>query len=162
MKLKLTKLLLAVGLSSAVGQTFAQFVEPSQVSVCEYGRAEALTETTIKRATIVHVSNVEIAASQENRTLGAVVGGAAGGLASKSGDYGKRLAVVAIGAAVGTKVADHVGKTPGIRFLVEDSDKAILAIVAAHDGCATAINKGDRVFVAKSTSWPQKIRIIRE
>lgn len=162
MKIKSIKQLLFIGLLSGAGQSIAQFVEPSQASVCEYSRAESLAESMIKRATIVHVSNVDIASSQENRGLGAVVGGAVSGLASKSSDYGSRFALAAIGAAVGTKVADQVGRTPGLRFLVEDTDKSILAIVAARDSCATAINKGDRVFIAKSTTWPQKIRIIRE
>jgi outer membrane lipoprotein SlyB len=162
MKLNLIKHLLRIGLLSVASHSHAQFVEPSQVSICEFGRAEALTESTIKRATIVHVSSVEIATAQENRVLGAVVGGAVGGLASKNSDFGSRLAVTAIGTAVGTKVADHVGKTPGIRFLVEDSDKVIVSIVAARDACASAMGVGSRVFIAKSSSWPQKVRIIRE
>ena len=42
--------------------SFAQSFDPSTRSICEYGRGEALTEASIKRGTVVHVSAVDVGA----------------------------------------------------------------------------------------------------
>ena len=138
--------------------SFAQSFEPSTRSICEYGRGEALTEASIKRGTVVHVSAVDVGASSSTLALGGVVGGAAVAALTDGKDWGTRSALTALGAAAGVKVAERTGQTEGLRFLVEDKQGTIIALVAEADDCARAIAKGDTVFVARG----QRTRLIRE
>ena len=85
--------------------SFAQSFEPSTRSICEYGRGEALTEASIKRGTVVHVSAVDVGASSSTLALGGVVGGAAVAALTNGKDWGTRSALTALGAAAGVKVA---------------------------------------------------------
>lgn len=138
--------------------SFAQSFEPSTRSICEYGRGEALTEASIKRGTVVHVSAVDVGASSSTLALGGVVGGAAVAALTDGKDWGTRSALTALGAAAGVKVAERTGQTEGLRFLVEDKQGTIIALVAEADDCARAISKGDTVFVARG----QRTRLIME
>ena len=107
---------------------------------------------------MVHVSAVDVGASSSTLALGGVVGGAAVAALTNGKDWGTRSALTALGAAAGVKVAERTGQTEGLRFLVEDKQGTIIALVAEADDCARAISKGDTVFVARG----QRTRLIRE
>ena len=77
--------------------SFAQSFDPSTRSICEYGRGEALTEASIKRGTVVHVSAVDVGASSSTLALGGVVGGAAVAALTDGKDWGTRSALTALG-----------------------------------------------------------------
>ncbi len=78
--------------------------------------------------------------------------------ATKDQDAGTRAAVAVLGAAAGYKVAERVGKSEALRFLVEDKQGTIIALVAEADDCAKEIAKGDTVFVSRGA----RTRLIRE
>ena len=107
---------------------------------------------------MVHVSAVDVGASSSTLALGGVVGAAAVAALTDGKDWGTRSALTALGAAAGVKVAERTGQTEGLRFLVEDKQGTIIALVAEADDCARAIAKGDTVFVARG----QRTRLIRE
>ena len=152
------KTIIIFGVLSIINTTsFAQTFEPSISSICEYGRGEALTEASIKRGTVVHVSAVDVGASSSTLALGGVVGGAAVAALTSGKDWGTRSALAALGAAVGIKMAEQTGQTGGLRFLVEDKQGTIIALVAEADNCARSIAKGDTVFIARGT----RTRLIR-
>lgn len=145
--------LLTIGAAS-----FAQSFESSTRSVCEYGSGEVLTAVSIRRGTVVHISTVDMGASSSTLALGGVVGGATVAALTNDKDWRTRSALTALGAAAGVKVAERTGQTEGLRFLVEDKQGNIIALVAEADQCAREIAKGDAVFVAKG----QRTRLIRE
>lgn len=138
--------------------SYSQIFDQSTRSICEYGRGEALSEVNIKRGIVVHVSQVDIGASSSALALGGVLGGAGVTAFTNGQDWATRSALAALGVAAGAKVAEHAGQSEGVRFLIEDKQGTITALVAEADDCARAISKGDTVFVARGA----RTRLIRD
>jgi len=121
-----------------------------------------LAEASIRRGTVVHVSEVDIGAAPATVTLGGVVGGAAVVAATKDQSADVRAAAALLGAAAGYKAAERLGMSAGVRFLIEDKQGTIVALVAEADECTRSIAKGDTVFVSRGGGYPGNTRLIKD
>ncbi len=123
-----------------------------------YTRAEAQKPLSVTYGTIISVADVTIA--REESGGGAVAGGVAGGIAGSTigGGDGRTLATAAgvlIGAAIGSKTEQEMGKKDALEIEVEQDDGQIFVIVQEKDD---EFLPGDRVRIIETQYGKLRVR----
>ena len=121
----------------------------SDLTSTTYSRGEARQMQTVQFGTIVGIENVQLEGTDTG--IGAIAGGAVGGIAASDIGGGKGSAIASIGGALlggylGGKAEDELTKAAGVNLTIQLANGNYVAVVQQVDP-AMVFRVGDKVTI---------------